>query len=346
MTPLGISVVICTHNGTPRLPHTLRHLAAQRVRPDRPWEVLLVDNASADNTPAVAQHSWPTPSPAPLRVVAEPRLGLGHARRRGLTEATHPLIAFVDDDNWLAPEWVEIAAAVMDQHPAIGALGGFSEGVFEAPPPPWLAQFQALLALGPRGVPGGDITEWPGLLWGAGLVLRRRAWTELERVGFAPALVGRAGSALSTGEDSELCLALRLAGWRLWYEPRLRLQHYLPAGRLTWSYLRRLHRTNGAATVHHDPYYFALRREAPDVLAPLRRRWWWQALAALQAVALRPRALGRYLSGVREGDATAIQLDTLLERIRALVRLRGEYDRSVRRALEVRWRDAGPGAAG
>ncbi len=343
--PLGISVVICTHNGTPRLPLTLRHLAAQRVRTDRPWEVVMVDNASADDTPSVARHHWPTPSPAPLRIVSEPHLGLGYARRRGLTEATHPLIAFVDDDNWLAPEWVETAAAVMDAHPEAGALGGFSEGVFEVPPPPWLSQFQALLALGPRGVQGGDVTDWPGLLWGAGLVLRKQAWTQLERVGFAPALVGRAGTALSTGEDTELCLALRLAGWRLWYEPKLRLQHFMPAGRLTWSYLRRLHRTNGAATVHHDPYYFALRRDTPDPIAPLRRRWWWQALAACKAAALQPRALARHLAGVREGDATAIQLDTLFARLAALLRLRSAYDGNVARVLSLPWRDAGRGAS-
>jgi hypothetical protein len=250
----------------------------------------------------------------------------------------------VDDDNWLAPDWVETAARVMEAHPAVGALGGLSQAVFEAPPAAWLEPFKALLAIGPAGVAGGDITQAPGLLWGAGLVVRKEAWLRLERVGFVPALVGRAGAALSTGEDTELCLALRLAGWRLWYEPGLRLQHYMPAGRLSWAYLRRLHRTNGAATVHHDPYYFALRRQTPDRLAPLRRRWWWQVLASLRSIAGAPGALGRYLAGPPEGDALAIQLDTRLARLGALLRLRGHYDRAVRRALGIPWQDARPDA--
>jgi glycosyltransferase involved in cell wall biosynthesis len=59
--PLGISVVICTHNGAARLAQTVRHLAAQRVKPERPWEFLLIDNASADNTPAVARQLWLSP---------------------------------------------------------------------------------------------------------------------------------------------------------------------------------------------------------------------------------------------------------------------------------------------
>jgi hypothetical protein len=250
----------------------------------------------------------------------------------------------VDDDNWLAPDWVETAAAVMEEHPEVGALGGLSEGVFETPPPSWLEPFKTLLAIGPHGVAPGDVTERPGLLWGAGLVLRKQAWVRLEQIGFVPALVGRAGGALSTGEDTELCLALRLAGWRLWYEPRLRLQHYMPAGRLTWDYLRRLHRTNGAATVHHDPYYFALRRGAPDRLAPLRRRWWWQGLASIKTLALRPRTLARYLGGVPEADALAVQMDTAVARLMALLRLRGAYDRAVARALRIPWSQAGPGA--
>jgi hypothetical protein len=106
--------------------------------------------------------------------------------------------------------------------------------------------------------------------------------------------------------------------------------------------LRRLHRTNGAATVHHDPYYFALRRRTPDRLAPLRRRWWWQALASLKAIAGEPVALARYLAGPAEGDALGVRLDTQFARLGALLRLRGQYDRGVRRALSIPWHDARP----
>jgi glycosyltransferase involved in cell wall biosynthesis len=340
----GVTVLICTHNGAARLEPTLTHLAAQRVPPATPWEVVIVDNASTDDTAATASRLWPAAAPAPLRVITEPLLGLGHARRRGLEAARYGIVAFVDDDNWLAADWVAIAAAVMATHPDVAACGGFSEAVYEAAPPSWLAPFTPLLAVGPTATPAGDITDAPGLLWGAGLVLRLAAWQALVRGGFEPLLVGRTGRALTTGEDAELCLALRLAGWRLWFEPRLRLRHYMPASRLSWPYLRRLHRSNGMASVRHDPYYFAMREGARDRLARWRRRWAWQALAAVKEMARRPRAaLALLTGGGRAGDAGVAQLDVLLGRARMLLVLRGAYDRTVQCVARAPWRK---GAAG
>jgi glycosyltransferase involved in cell wall biosynthesis len=86
MSRPGVSLVVCTHEGATRLPAVLAHLAAQRVVAALPWEVVVVDNASTDGTAAVARAMWPTTAPAPLRVIAEPRPGVGHARLRGLDE--------------------------------------------------------------------------------------------------------------------------------------------------------------------------------------------------------------------------------------------------------------------
>src|SRR6185437_5482655 len=68
-TPLGVSVVICTYNGAARLPRTLAHLAAQENTGAIAWEVLVVDNASTDDTAEVARRCWPAHAPAPLRIV-------------------------------------------------------------------------------------------------------------------------------------------------------------------------------------------------------------------------------------------------------------------------------------
>jgi len=64
------------------------------VSPSIPWEVIVVDNASTDNTTAVAHQYWPSDVPTSLRVVYEPRLGLSHARRRGFSEASYGVVSF------------------------------------------------------------------------------------------------------------------------------------------------------------------------------------------------------------------------------------------------------------
>jgi len=86
-------------------------------------------------------------------------------------------------------------------------------------------------------------------LVGAGLVLRRVAllasgW--LDRM----ALTGRRGKALSAGDDSEMVLRIRNAGYQLWYNPSMELKHYIPKRRASLLYLCRLNRGFGQT----DPF--------------------------------------------------------------------------------------------
>src|SRR5450432_4205638 len=105
----GVSIVVCCHNSAARLPETLAALAAQKVPAGFPWEVVIVDTASSDDTAATAQRCWPSPPPAPLTIVAEPSPGLSHARLAGLRASRFPIVSLVDDDNWVAPDWIATA---------------------------------------------------------------------------------------------------------------------------------------------------------------------------------------------------------------------------------------------
>lgn len=83
----GVTVLVCCHNSTARLPPTIECLARQVVAPDISWEVVIVDNASTDDTGAFAQTLWPPQSRVSFRVVQEPQLGLGYATRPGSRRA-------------------------------------------------------------------------------------------------------------------------------------------------------------------------------------------------------------------------------------------------------------------
>src|SRR5215216_3255811 len=103
MTSPELSVIICTHN--PRreyLERALAGLAAQTLPRDQ-WELVLVDNAS--NPPL---EPWFDVSREPKpRLIQETQLGLTHARLRGVRESSGEIIVFVDDDNVLAPDYLE-----------------------------------------------------------------------------------------------------------------------------------------------------------------------------------------------------------------------------------------------
>src|SRR5262245_13852353 len=123
-TSCGVSIIICCHNSAARLPETLAHLAVQKTPPNLPWEVVIVDNASTDDTAEAARTFWPKDHPRPLRIVREESLGLSQARIKGLAEARYEYITFADDDNWLCPEWIQTVAATFQLHPEVGMLSG------------------------------------------------------------------------------------------------------------------------------------------------------------------------------------------------------------------------------
>jgi glycosyltransferase involved in cell wall biosynthesis len=66
---------------------------------------LLVENASTDNTADVTR-SCREGGPVPLRVINESRAGVRYARERGFAESNNEYLGFVDDDNWVAGDWV------------------------------------------------------------------------------------------------------------------------------------------------------------------------------------------------------------------------------------------------
>jgi hypothetical protein len=106
-------------------------------------------------------------------------------------------------------------------------------------------------------------------LYGAGLTVRKSALDELNARGFSPMLSGRVGTALSAGDDSELCYALALAGWDLDYDRHLVFEHVIPAKRLSETYLVDLYKGFGASSAALDLYVWISfrRRRNPIELA-------------------------------------------------------------------------------
>jgi glycosyltransferase involved in cell wall biosynthesis len=51
----GVSVIICCYNSRERIEKTLDFIFAQEVEGAIPWEIIIVDNASTDDTFLIAQ---------------------------------------------------------------------------------------------------------------------------------------------------------------------------------------------------------------------------------------------------------------------------------------------------
>jgi len=238
MNKKGITVLICTYNGASRLPDTLAHLSKQSVPADINWEVIVVDNASTDNTAETARKEWSKyylPEVG-FRVFAEATPGKINALEKGTALASFEYFIICDDDNWLAPDYVQNTYAILEKNAAIGAVGGQSfktndTGIF----PSWFDEYAEGYAVGKQGDIIGDVTFSRGYVWGAGMGTRTALYKDTFK-DFPSLLTGRNGKKLSAGEDSEYCQRLILSGYKLFYDPSLVFHHYIPQQRLEISY--------------------------------------------------------------------------------------------------------------
>jgi GT2 family glycosyltransferase len=306
MRPEGISFIVCCHNSGERLRPTLQHLAQQRPG-GLPQELLLVDNASRDGSADLAQRIWREYAPGfPIRVVSEEQVGLNRARVRGIEESRHEYLVFVDDDNWLADDYGCRSANILGRDPRVGILGGCAEASFPSEVPSWFDACQDAYAVGPQGQADGEVDPARGYVYGAGLILRYAAWERLLGAGFGFLSQDRAGAVLSGGGDNELCMAARMAGYRVCYVSGLSLRHRMTEARLQWPYLLALASGSGASSVLDRCYRIVLDSRAAT-RGTCVALYTLELVRAALALAKRPAATVRYHRGrLPEGDIGAV----------------------------------------
>jgi glycosyltransferase involved in cell wall biosynthesis len=255
------------------------------------YEIIVVDNA----VDAEVEAAVGALGAADVRYIAEPALGIAHARNRGIEAARGRLVAFMDDDALADPSWLESLVAAFDAHGGeMTAVGGPVRGIWEGTRPNWLRghlpSFLSLLNYGPEAREC-RIPHEP--LFGCNLATGREAALGLG--GFRPSL-GRAGARLLSSDEVDFQLRLRRAGGHVYYEPRASVGHRIPAERMTrrW-FLRRLYAQGVSDAV--------LAREAGRLLpGDLQPPLVYRARRALRAPSLTLVALGlAYMAGLARG---------------------------------------------
>jgi glycosyltransferase involved in cell wall biosynthesis len=228
------SIVIATYNRAADLRETLGSLA--RLRPDGPWEVIVVDNNSPDETRTVVQGAMPD-FPAPLRYVFEREQGRSPALNRGIGLARGEIVLTTDDDVRVEPDWVTRAASGL-RRLQCDYVGGRVLPIWGGPRPAWLpnrgGMHWAVIALLDYGAEPLEFGARVPL--GVNMAFRRDAFT---RAGLFDANTGRKAGTLLGQEVREWCIRARAAGVHGWYVPDMRVHHVIPAARLSKHYFRR-----------------------------------------------------------------------------------------------------------
>jgi glucosyl-dolichyl phosphate glucuronosyltransferase len=246
-----LSVVVCTYDRPERMRACLESLLRQNVDGGE-YEVVVVDNGGEE-----FRFAGPVRS-VDVRILREPRPGLSRARNAGLRAARGEIVAYVDDDVEVAPEW---AARLLDAFrrlaPEPACVGGRVEPIWEAQPPEWLSdEFARMLSL-------VDWSETARFLepseWAAGCNV---AFTRdlLARVGGFDERLGRVGGRLLSMEETLVQAKIREIGHRIYYDPAVVVGHRIPAERLTKRWFLRRAYWNGVSHAR-----LRLQREGPTI---------------------------------------------------------------------------------
>ncbi len=110
------TIQLCTYNRAPLLERVLDACFEQTVG-DADYEVVLVDDGSTDDTPAVIERASRRATCA-LTVVTQSNGGLANARNAGLARASGERIIFIDDDVLPLPNFVEEHLRAASRRPA------------------------------------------------------------------------------------------------------------------------------------------------------------------------------------------------------------------------------------
>jgi len=231
------SVVICTYNRSRWLDATLRSLS--RLVTDRPWEIIVVDNNSQDDTPSVVAR-FKAGSVVPVTYLFEPRQGKSNALNTGMAKAAGDILLFTDDDVDVDCQWLNEACEPFTRDTSIDYVGGPVAPMWEAPPPSWFdhrrSELWGTLAILDYGPTPFVFEERQRVPLGVNMAVRRQL---VQRVGgFHPEL-GRRGTSLLGQEQAEFFARAHAAGVRGLYVPGMRVRHFVPAARLTLQYFLR-----------------------------------------------------------------------------------------------------------
>lgn len=131
-----ISVCVCTFKRPVYLHLLLTKLGLQQTAGLFTYSVVVVDNDSMESARDVAT-SFPSIGGRPVHYSIEPEQSIACARNRAVANASGDFIAFIDDDEYPADDWL---CRLFQAHAAYGVDGvlGPVKPYFEHDPPAWV----------------------------------------------------------------------------------------------------------------------------------------------------------------------------------------------------------------
>lgn len=200
-----LTVLLATRNRAAILRETLEAFCRLQ-QPSSGWKLVVVDNGSSDQTPAVlASFS----SRLPLHTVSEPTAGKNSALNTGLDLVEGDLTVFTDDDTFPHSDWLVELRNAADAQLGYSMFGGTVVPRWEVPPPHWVQWLQQgpVYSLTDPLMKEGPVP--PFSVFGPNMAIRTSVFQSGVRLDPS---IGPRGSNYPMGSETELTLRLDRQG--------------------------------------------------------------------------------------------------------------------------------------
>jgi glycosyltransferase involved in cell wall biosynthesis len=243
---MNVTVILCTYNRCDALAAALDSVAASVVPPSFNWEVLIVDNNSKDQTQEVVDQ-FSKKHPGRFRYFFEPKQGKSHALNSGIREAHGEVLAFMDDDITVEPDWLYELVRPLAKSEWAGT-GGRVYLPKDFVVPDWMAveghhSLVTILALFDLGPDPAPISKPP---IGNNMAFRKSVFAKYGN--FRTDLGPTPGSEIRY-EDTEFGARVMRGGGKILYVPSAIVRHEVPERRLKQEYFLSYHFDYGRALI-------------------------------------------------------------------------------------------------
>lgn len=240
-----ITIIMCCYNSEQYLHNTLNKVFAQQNIKKYLQEVIIVDNHSTDSTKNIIFQFIEKTLPIPLRYAYEGKPGLSNARKKGVDLCTTKWIAFLDDDNFIEPNWIENIAQYIETNKKIGVLNGavipyvsFQMSKKENQRLQASLKVLACTHYDIEKVKNHPCSPFRNPI-GAGMVILAEPLKNLSSNGWLHSS-GRTKDNLSSGEDGEMAFYVKNQGYEFGFCPKAILYHAINRNRLKDTYLKKI----------------------------------------------------------------------------------------------------------
>lgn len=217
------------------------------------FELILVDNASSDDTKSICSEFIKNHSEINVIYLYEAVPGLLSGRHSGANNANGSILAFLDDDCDLSPNWADSILRILDERPDIDLLTGPNLPKYEIYPPNWLSAFWQKTPYGGQQCGelslldlGQQVIEIDAIwVWGLNFVIRKNTYQKLR--GFHPDIVPQRIQFLQGDGETGISIKANEMGLKSLYHYDVLLYHIVPDFRLTSTYFEKRYFYQGIA---------------------------------------------------------------------------------------------------